>query len=185
MIITRKKYFPSLLDNSSIPVPDKSWIKNMLTKPWNLYIFRHFSLTEKSKMVTEAVLRKHAGWTMSSEMPQVYIHLQDESSDIILEKNGIVNSKNKEVESNLLKSRYCPNCNEPNKSESSKFCIKCKMVLSYDSYIETIEKQKEKEYEIQTMKQQIQMLTELQKEILACLKSPEKLIHIVKTELSK
>jgi len=147
----KKKYFQSLLDNSSISSPDKSWIKNMLTKPWNLYIFRHSSLTEKSKLVTEAVLRKHAGWTMSSEMPQVYIHLQDESSDIILEKYGIVNSKNKE-ESNLLKSTYCPNCNEPNKSES-KFCIKCKMILSYTAYENTIEEQQRKENEFRDFKQ--------------------------------
>jgi integrase len=172
----KKKYFPALLDNTTIPAPDKSWIKNMLTKPWNLYIFRHSSLTEKSKMVTEAILRKHAGWTMSSEMPQVYIHLQDESSDIILEKYGIVKTKKKE-ESSLLKSTYCPNCNEPNKSES-KFCGKCKMVLSYNSYIETIEKQKEKEYEIQIMKRQIQRIAESQKEILECLKFPEKLLKI-------
>lgn len=136
----KKKYFPSLLDNTSIPAPDKSWIKNMLTKPWNLYIFRHSSLTEKSKIVTEAILRKHAVWTMFSEMPQVYIHLQDESSEIILEKYGIVNSKNKKAESNLLKSTYCPNCNEPNKSES-KFCIRCKMILSYTAYENTIEEQ--------------------------------------------
>ena len=119
----------------------------MPTKPWNLYIFRHSSLTEKSKMVTEAVLRKHAGWTMSSEMPQIYIHLQDESSNIILEKYGIANSKNKEVESNLLKSKYCPNCNEPNKN-ASKLCGKCKMVLSYDEYNETIEGKQRKDNEI-------------------------------------
>lgn len=79
----------------------------------------------------------------------------------------------------ILKSRYCPHCNEPNKTES-KFCGKCKMVLSYDSYTETIEKQKEKEYEIQIMKQQIQMLTESQKEVLECLKDPQKLSLLLK-----
>ena len=54
------------------------------------------------------------------------------------------------------------------------------MVLSYDSYTETIEKQKEKESELQIMKQQIQMLTESQKEILECLRYPEKLSLILK-----
>ena len=39
----------------------------------------------------------------------------------------------------ILKSRDCSNCKESNKPES-KFCIKCKMVLSYDSYKETLEK---------------------------------------------
>lgn len=148
----KKKYFPTLLANQSIPAPDKSWIKNMLTKPWNLYIFRHSSLTEKSKMVTEAVLRKHAGWTMSNEMPQIYIHLQDESSNIILEKYGFKNSKNSQQElSNVLKARDCPNCNESNKPDG-KFCIKCKMVLSYDEYNETIEEKQRRENEILKIK---------------------------------
>ena len=69
-------YFPNLLkeDNETIPEVDKAYIKNMLTKPWNLYIFRHGSLTEKSQVLKEHVLRNHAGWTMSSKMPQVYLH---------------------------------------------------------------------------------------------------------------
>ena len=143
----KKKYFPLLLDNPSIPAPDKSWIKNILFKPWNPYIFRHSSLTEKSKMVPEAVLKKHAGWTMSSIMPQVYIHLQDEASNIILEKYGIIHGKNEEEQSSLLKSTYCTNCNEPNKQDS-RFCSKCRMILSYDSYIDTVENQKQKDEQI-------------------------------------
>ena len=152
----KKKYFPSLLDNTSIPAPDKSWIKNMLTKPWNLYIFRHSSLTEKSKMVTEAILRKHAGWTMSSEMPQIYIHLRDESSDVILEKYGIITSKNNQVNSNLLKPKYCNNCNEPN-IPSTRFCIRCKMILSYDAYENVIEEEQKKEKELYEFKQKYEI----------------------------
>lgn len=53
------------------------------------------------------------------------------------------------------------------------------MVLSYDSYSETIEKQNQKESELQIMKQQIAMLTESQKEILECLKYPERLSQIL------
>jgi hypothetical protein len=47
----------------NIPESDKSHIRNMLTKPWNLYIFRHSALTEKSRMnLNEHMLRNHAGW---------------------------------------------------------------------------------------------------------------------------
>ena len=85
----KKRYFPSLLKDETIPDFDKALIKNMLTKPWNLYVFRHSALTEKSQFLTEAVLRSHAGWTMSSKMPQVYIHLSNESSKIsIAEKRN-------------------------------------------------------------------------------------------------
>ena len=61
-------------DNETVHEVDKAYIKNMLTKPWNLYIFRHGSLTEKSQVLKEHVLRNHAGWTMSSKMPQIYLH---------------------------------------------------------------------------------------------------------------
>ena len=147
----KKKYFPSLLKDETIPEVDKSWIRNMLTKPWNLYILRHSSLTEKSQIVSESVLRDHAGWSMSSKMPQVYIHLSNESSKILLEKRGIINKKDKEI-STALKSRECPNCNEPNKPES-KFCIKCNMVMSFDSYNETIKERQCKEKEMVELKQ--------------------------------
>jgi hypothetical protein len=107
----------------------------MLTKPWSLYIFRHSALTEKSLVLKEHVLCDHAGWTMSSKMPQVYIHyFGNESSKSLLEVKGMI--RKKDIENyNILKSKSCPNCQEQNKPES-KFCIKCKMVLSYDSYNE-------------------------------------------------
>jgi integrase len=179
-------YFPNLLneDNETIPEVDKAYIKNMLTKPWNLYIFRHGSLTEKSQVLKEHVLRNHAGWTMGSKMPQIYLHyLGNESVNSLLEIKGILNKDNIE-KFHLLQSTYCPNCNEPNKLES-KFCGKCKMVLSYDSYTETIEKQKEKDgllkklverqekdiSEINSLKVAIQDMQEL-------LKHPEKLMKL-------
>lgn len=39
---------------------------------------------------------------------------------------------------NLLKPKQCPNCTENNTPES-KFCVKCKFVLSFDLYNETLE----------------------------------------------
>lgn len=147
-------YFPNLLkeDNETISEADKSHIKNMLTKPWNLYIFRHGSLTEKSQILKEHVLRNYAGWTMSSKMPQVYLHyLGNESVNSLLEVKGIINKDNKE-KYNLLKSIYCPHCNEPNISDS-RFCLKCKMILSYTTYENTIEEQQRKEKELYEFKQ--------------------------------
>lgn len=54
------------------------------------------------------------------------------------------------------------------------------MVLTYDAYNETMENQKEKDYEIQNLKDQMRLLEESQKEILQCLKYPEKLAQIAK-----
>ena len=131
----------------------------MLTKPWNLYVFRHSALTEKSQILKEHVLRDHAGWTMSSKMPQTYIHyFGNESSKSLLQIKGII--KKEDIEkSTVLKSRQCPNCQEPNKPES-KFCINCKMILSYDSYSETLEKQKQKDNDIEELKRSVAFLSD-------------------------
>src|SRR5262249_17271794 len=34
-------YFPKLVDDNTVPEADKAYIKNLLTKPWNPYVFRH------------------------------------------------------------------------------------------------------------------------------------------------
>lgn len=82
--------FPKLLKDSSIPEADKSYIRNLLTKPWTPYIQRHSALTSKSLILKEHTLRDHAGWSMSSRMPQVYIHyFGNESSKSLLEAYGI------------------------------------------------------------------------------------------------
>jgi hypothetical protein len=39
-----------------------------------------------------------------------------------------------------LKPKACPNCLETNKIDS-KFCAKCRMVLTYDEYVETLDQQ--------------------------------------------
>lgn len=115
----KTRYFPKLLEDKTIPEPDKSLIRNMLTKPWNLYVFRHSALTEKSQILKEHVLRDHAGWTMSSKMPQTYIHyFGNESSKSLLQVKGII--KKEDIEkSMILKSRQCPNCSEPNKPDGN------------------------------------------------------------------
>jgi integrase len=145
-----KNYYPSLLSNtSSIQVEerDKSIIKNLVTKPWNLYVWRHSALTKKSQFLTEANLRSHAGWTPSSKMPQVYVHLSGESNNAILEKKGIITKEIKDKE-NSLNGVECPNCNERCKP-NSKFCGAWRMVLTYDSYSEVRNEDKQKIFKLQ------------------------------------
>ena len=126
----QKGYFPKLVTlDSTISEADKSWIRNLLTKPWNPYIIRHSGLTEKSKEIPEYVLKQYAGWSKRSEMPERYIHyFGNESLNTILEAHGIEKKKSDGKE-NILKIKACPHCNEPNRPDSQ-FCIKCKLVLS-------------------------------------------------------
>ena len=54
----------------------------------------------------------------------------------------------------VLRPKQCPNCNESNKPDS-KFCAKCRMVLTYDAYNETLEEQKQKEDQLNAVQSQL------------------------------
>src|SRR5206468_2319045 len=116
------------------------------------YIRRHSALTEKSTILKEHVLRQHAGWSGRSQMHLKYLHyFGNESSESLLEAYGIT-PKNHQL-SDSLKPKQCPNCNEPNKPDS-KFCAKCRMVLSYDAYNETVEEKQQKDDALSTLSDQ-------------------------------
>jgi integrase len=143
----RNELFPKLLESPNVPPEDKAKIKELLNKPWNPYIRRHSAITEKSRILKEHVLRQHCGWSVGSQMPQKYLHyFGNESNESLLEAYGII-TKDKQL-ADILKPKQCPNCSEPNKPDS-RFCAKCRMVLTYDAYNETLEKQQQKESEVQ------------------------------------
>jgi site-specific recombinase XerD len=64
----KQNHFPSLLKDSTLSNEDKHKIRELLKKPWNLYIRRHSSLTQKSKFLKEHTLRQYAGWSQRSNM---------------------------------------------------------------------------------------------------------------------
>ena len=77
-----------------------------------------------------------------------YLHyFGNESSESILEAYGL-KPKAEEVDKMTIKA--CPNCSEPNKPDS-KFCAKCRMVLTYDAYNETLEEKQKKDSEIEKL----------------------------------
>ena len=143
-------FFPKLLISPDVPDEDKQKIRGLLKKPWNPYIRRHTGLTEKSKKIP-GLLTQYAGWTDDSKMPAKYLHyFSNESSNSLLEAYGIMPQGNQSKD--ILKPKQCPNCNEPNKPDS-KFCAKCRMVLTYDAYNETLDKRREKESEVQRLQE--------------------------------
>jgi integrase len=149
----KKQVFPKLLDNPNVPPEDKQKISELLKKPWNPYIRRHSALTAKSKILKEATLRTYAGWSTNSNMPQIYTHYYgNEAVDSLLEAYGIVTKDSSHQKDALRRPKQCPNCNEPNKPDS-KFCAKCRMVLTYDAYSETLEKQQEKDSEVKVLQE--------------------------------
>jgi len=132
--------FTELLKNPTVPQADKDKIQELLKKPWHPYIRRHTALTEKSRILKTSMLKQHAGWSPNSTMNLKYEHwFGNESNESIYEAYGIVD---KDKAKDILQPKQCPNCSEPNKPDS-KFCAKCRMVLTYDAYSETLEDQKE------------------------------------------
>ena len=151
----KEEAFPRLLQDTNVPTTDKKIIKDLLKKPWNPYIRRHNSMTEKAKILKESLLRIHAGWTPNSKMPQTYLHyFGNESSETLLEAAGII-TKDKKVDP--LKPKQCPNCSEPNKPDS-RFCANCRYILTYDAYNETLQGQMEKEDRLFTLENQMKSL---------------------------
>jgi hypothetical protein len=176
----KNKFFPRLLDNPNIPPEDKQRIRELLKKPWNPYIRRHSSLTEKSGILKEHHLRQFAGWSPSSNMHLKYLHyFGNESSESLLEAYGIIPKDQQSVD--VLKQKQCPNCQEPNKPDS-KFCAKCRMVLTYDAYNETVEEKAERDNEVQILKEQVLSMQSAQKEILELIKDPDKLLAVLKQD---
>jgi len=152
----KKQIFPKLLESPNVLPEDKQKIKELLKKPWNPYIRRHSALTEKSTILKEHVLRQHAGWSGSSQMHLKYLHyFGNESNESLLEAYGIVASGQ---QIDQLRPKQCPQCSESNKPEA-RFCAKCRMVLSYDAYSETLEKQNQEKSEMEEIRQRLQELT--------------------------
>ena len=150
------KFFPKLLENPNVLPEDKQKIRELYKKPWNPYIRRHSSLTEKSTILKEHTLRRFAGWSPGSNMHLKYLHyFGNESNDSILEAYGII-SKDKRI-SEAFRPKQCPNRSEPNKPDS-RFCAKCRMVLTSDAYSETLESEKQKEDRVSVLEKQMHSL---------------------------
>jgi integrase/recombinase XerD len=115
-----------------------------------------------------------------SQMHLKYIHyFGNEASESLLEAYGIVTRSQESAKTLLYK--QCPHCNEPNKPEG-RFCTKCKMVLTYDAYHETLEKEQKRETELNDLKKKLEMVQEEQNQkfnqLMTMIKINPKLVNI-------
>ena len=121
------KLFPRLLDDPNISNTDKNKITALLGKPFFPYLRRHIGISGMARKIPEHSLRIYSGWNKLSKMPEVYTHeLGDEVANQILELEGI--KTRSEADRNILRSKICNNCQEPNKPDS-KWCSKCQMIV--------------------------------------------------------
>ncbi len=84
------------------------------------HLFRHTALTRWAKKLPEATLKHLAGWSMSSKMAQIYVHMSQRD----VEKQ-LLNAYGVEVEEREEERiKICVRCGEAN-PYFAKFCMKC------------------------------------------------------------
>jgi hypothetical protein len=159
-----KQIFPKLLDSPNVLPEDKPLIRELLMKKWNPYVRRHSALTEKARILKEPILKMHGGWTPKSQNHLKYEHwFRNESNESLLEAYGLAD---KGVQFNQLRPKQCPNCNESNKHDS-RFCAKCRMVLSYDSYNEVMQEQERHKLEVDEIRAELADLNKFKEQLKA------------------
>ena len=103
-------------------------IKAGVKKRVNPHTFRHSRATALASKLTEAQMKAYFGWTQSSRMAGVYVHMSGRDVDgAILGMYGMKDQENEKKED--FKPVNCPRCSN-NNSPASKFCIKCGYALS-------------------------------------------------------
>jgi len=108
-------------------------------KKVNPHAFRHARCTHLASKLTEAQMKMYFGWTQSSKMAAVYVHLSGRDVDnAILELHGV---KKKEEAKNTFSPKKC-RCGQ-NNSPANKYCSKCGQILDINLQLE-VEEQRNK-----------------------------------------
>jgi integrase len=117
------------------------------------HLLRHSRATHLANILTEAQMREYFGWTKSSDMPEIYVHLSGRDVDDTLFKHyGI---KVEAATEELLAPKQCPWCQSVN-SPSARFCQSCNSPLDPASVSEAMMKEKLKtEFERKIAKEMI------------------------------
>ena len=105
----------------------KAGIKKKLSP----HSFRHSRATHLATVLKEAQMREFFGWTSSSNMPSIYVHLSGRDVDkTLFEHYGIKEPENGNGTS-PLKKKVCPRCSAEN-SVTARFCWRC--WIAFDTY---------------------------------------------------
>jgi len=106
------------------------------------HILRHSRATIMAKSMTDATMKHYFGWSQSSQMAGVYIHMSGKDTDeAVLLANGI--EIKKEVQISKLIPIKCLRCGIKNET-TNKFCKSCGISLSLEEAKRTIKEDEEK-----------------------------------------
>jgi ribosomal protein L40E len=89
-------------------------------------------------------MKAYLGWTRSSKMAGIYVHLSGkDTDDAILEMNGIKSEK-EETKEEELKPRICAKCNKQN-GATTRFCDNCGTTLDEEEARKIIQRELDRE----------------------------------------
>ena len=93
------------------------------------HAFRHARATHLAEQLPEQLLKEYLGWTKSSTMASVYVHMSGRDVDnAILKLHGIET----EEATKKFTVNKCPRCKEIN-PENALFCFKCGLPLTQEA----------------------------------------------------
>ena len=106
---------------------EKAGIKKRI----HAHLFRHSRATFLANKLTEAQMKQYLGWTQSSKMAAVYVHMSGrDTEDAILSMNGLkLQEKENQIEE--LKPKLCVRCNKQ-RAATERFCPECGLILDED-----------------------------------------------------
>ena len=99
-----------------------------IKKAVNPHNFRHTRATYLATRFTESQLKQYLGWTQSSEMAAVYVHLSGRDVDKTVMKLNGIEVKEEQHEESVMKLKECFRCAKANEP-SAKFCSGCGSIL--------------------------------------------------------
>ncbi len=143
----------------------------------NPHNFRHSRATHLANHLTESQMKNYLGWTQSSKMAGVYVHMSGRDTDkALLKMHGLEDETPKEAK---LKPQKCPRCSIICKP-TAKFCDSCGAILDFKIAIEFEQRQKDEKDILHQFVQKIvqvspktaeKALNDMPKEILNKLKN--------------
>jgi hypothetical protein len=100
------------------------------------------------------------GWSHAGNTRQKYQHYyNDDSFDAMLTMMDGLKPISPARNRTLLKPRLCPNCSEINTPES-KFCSKCKFVLTFDAFNEATKESEKTKQQMEEMEKRLNIMYE-------------------------
>jgi site-specific recombinase XerD len=124
------------------------------SKPLNPHALRHSRLTELSKFLSDGKLKVFAGWTGSSSMAGIYVHLGGKDLDDDLLQIAGVEVRDEKKES-PLKAKECTRCHTKNQG-TAEFCMLCGKPFNESLVVEETLDSQQLKNEVETLKEQLQ-----------------------------